>query len=98
MYLTSTIYFILYYYSILYLFSNLCSSSVKYVADAITIPKTFYTYEGGGFSVNLGHDFIENMNTLNNLMNAEWIDSATRLVVIEMNVYFDGIDFFHLIK
>ncbi|TDG49540.1 hypothetical protein AWZ03_004031 [Drosophila navojoa] len=71
---------------------------VDYVADAKRLKPTFVRYAGGGFSINLDYDYETNKNLLRNLKRSKWIDSATRLVVIEFSVYFEDINMFQVLK
>ncbi|XP_017873882.1 PREDICTED: polycystic kidney disease 2-like 1 protein isoform X1 [Drosophila arizonae] len=71
---------------------------IDYVADAKSLQPTFVTYSGGGFPINLQFDYKGNRKLLRNLMKAGWIDSATRLFVIEFSIYFQDINMIQVLK
>ncbi|KAH8388335.1 hypothetical protein KR093_004500, partial [Drosophila rubida] len=69
-----------------------------YKDDAVRITTESFTYKGGGFSINFPQNETEMERMLDKLYESRWVDRGTRMVVIEMNLFFDGTEMFKIVK
>lgn len=81
--------------ALLTIFFLLCS---YYKTDANKISTNSHRYKGGGFSKNLFSKFNDSLDMINNIYDSAWIDRATRLVILELNLFYDATEMFQLTK
>ncbi|XP_030563729.1 polycystin-2-like isoform X2 [Drosophila novamexicana] len=72
--------------------------NINYKADAKKIQTAHCVYQGGGFSINLNINETSMENWLMPLYYSRWIDQATRLFVIELNVFYGANRMFQTLK
>ncbi|KAL7731313.1 hypothetical protein ACLKA6_014482 [Drosophila palustris] len=69
-----------------------------YKTDANKMSTNSHIYKGGGFSKIFHSKYNDSLDMIHYIYNSGWIDRQTRLVVLELNLFYDAIEMFQLVK
>lgn len=76
----------------------LIDSSTLYNQDTTPLWATVEVYEAGGFGLKIPFNYNESVKFFRQLYDANWIDRASRVIIIESNFYFESDHSFEAIK
>lgn len=72
--------------------------SIAYDPDTSALSGTVEIYKAGGFWLKIPFNYNDSVQFFRDLYDANWIDRASRLVVIESNFYHESDHFFEALK